>query len=84
MQRIVRWLYVGLVEFETLYRIVVAQGLVLVKVIVAIPCARLTSSVMILAGITSSLLRWSNRMLSRLSTSATIRFCCGTYRKSRS
>ena len=34
MRRIVRGMYVCLVEFETLHRIVVAQGLALVKVIV--------------------------------------------------
>ena len=34
MRRIVRWLYVRLAEFETLYRIVGVQGLVLVKLIV--------------------------------------------------
>ena len=34
MRRIVRWLYECLAEFETLYRIVGVQGLVLVKLIV--------------------------------------------------
>src|SRR5436190_10347653 len=76
-------MYVLQDEFDTRHRIVVVQGLLSAKsYVLIVPWARLTSSAMILAGITSSLLRRSNRMLSRLSTSATIRFCCGAYGKS--